>query len=394
MQELPPEIIQVVLESLYASQVTPDWSSFRRFSLVSKVWSWYAQALLYCHVRLETKNQIYAFWGATDPMRKRGCRLGEAVRVLRISLRENDETQDDETPDSISINNITQQYLPKTLRHCPRLYELRVTLDGVRSFSDETIMYLQHTPPITALRITDSVSDGEAARQLLYVWPSVKHLVLRSTSVNTGYAGRIFVFYTAFAEPLLCIEDYETPPPLQLFELRWEAKDAPTTPLLLWVLGKSKESLRILHLYRLPREDWENQLATQYSPFIFSLRLPKPDARLIESAAQLRELYILHDIDITRDLLKALPRTLEHLAFTINTQDGLALKTIMENQLSPSRLPSLRAVTCYKQFAEVWRNFHTFVVECQAVDIALVCLEEGILVGNASHSCLASPILN
>lgn len=187
MQELPPEIIQVVLELAYASQVTPDWSSFRRFSLVSKVWSWYAQALLYCHVRLETKNQVYAFWRATDPTRKRGGRLGEAVRVLRISLRE------DETPDSLSINEITQQALPKTLRHCPRLYELRVTLDGVRSFSDETMMYLQHTPPITALRITDSVPDGEAARQLLYVWPSVKHLVLRSTSVNTGYAGRGFL---------------------------------------------------------------------------------------------------------------------------------------------------------------------------------------------------------
>ena len=186
MQELPPEIIQFILELVYASQVTPDWSSFRRFSLVCKVWSWYAQALLYCHVRLETENQIHAFRGATDPIRKRGRRLGEAVRVLRISLHE------DETPSSVGINKITQNDLPKTLRHCPRLYELRVTLDGVRSFTDETMVNLHHTPPITALRITDSVSDGEAARQLLYVWPSVKHLVLRSMSVNTGYAGGIF----------------------------------------------------------------------------------------------------------------------------------------------------------------------------------------------------------
>lgn len=188
MRELPPEIIQIILEVVYASQVTPDWSSFRRFSLVSKVWSWYAQALLYCHVRLETKQQMHAFWGATNPMRKRGCRLGEAVRVLRISLHE------DETPDSLIINQITQRDLPKTIRYCPRLYELRVTLDGVRSFSDETMTHLQHTPPITALRITDSLPDGEAARQLLYVWPSVKHLVLRSMSINTGFAGGIFVF--------------------------------------------------------------------------------------------------------------------------------------------------------------------------------------------------------
>jgi len=201
-------------------------------------------------------------------------------------------------------------------------------------------------------------------------------------------------FYTTFAEYLLCIEDYETPPPLQLFELRWEAKDPPTTPLLLWVLGKSKETLRILHLYRLPREDWENQLATQYSPFIVSLRLPKPDTRLIQSAAQLRELYILHDVDITRDLLKALPRKLEHLAFAINTQDGLALNIVVENQLSPSRLPSLRVVTCYKQFAGGWRGFHTFVVGFQAVGIELVCLEEGILVGNVSRPCRASLILS
>src|SRR5260370_18986500 len=61
-------------------------------------------------------------------------------------------------------------------------------------------------------------------------------------------------------EYLLCIDDYEIPP-LNLYELRWEAKEPPTTPLLLWVLGKSKESLRVLHLCRLPREDWENQLA-------------------------------------------------------------------------------------------------------------------------------------
>ena len=201
-------------------------------------------------------------------------------------------------------------------------------------------------------------------------------------------------FYAEVAEYLLYIEDYETPPPLQLFELRWEAKDPPTTPLLFWILGKSKESLRILHLYRIPREDWENRLATQYSPILFSLRLPKPDTRLIGPAVQLRELYILHDTDITRDLLKALPCKLEHLAFAINTQDGLALKIVVENQLSPSRLPSLRAVTCYKQFAGGWRSFDTLVVECQAVDVELVCLEEGILVGNASHSCCGSSILS
>jgi len=388
MPELPPEIIQFVLELVYASQVTPDWSSFRRFSLVCKVWSWYAQALLYSHVRLETEKQVLAFWEATDPTQKRGQRLGDAVRVLRISLHE------DETPDSLSTNKITQNNLPMTLRRCLRLYELRITLEGVRSFSDETMVYLQHTPPIVALRITDSVSDGEAARQLLYVWPSVKHLVLRSTSINTDYPGGPFsLFYTNYAEDLLCIEGYETPPPLHLFELRWEAKDPPTTPLLLWVLGKSRESLRILHLCRLPREDWENQLATLYSPSIFSLRLPKPDTKLIGSAAQLRELYILHDVDITRSLLRGLPRKLEHLAFAINTQDGVALKTIVDNQLSPSRLPFLRVVTCYKQFAGGWGNFHKLAVECQAVNIELVCLEEGILVGNVCRPWRTSSIV-
>jgi len=199
MVELPPEIIQIILELVYANQITPDWSSFRRFSLVCKVWSWYAQALLYCHVRLETEKQIIAFWEATDPTLKRGRRLGDAVRVLRISLHEDkdeDEDEDeDETPDPLSTNKITQSDLPRTLRRCPRLYELRVTLDGVRSFSDETLIYLQQTPPIMALRITDSVPDGEAARQLLYVWPSVKHLVLRSTSINTGYAGGVFSLF-------------------------------------------------------------------------------------------------------------------------------------------------------------------------------------------------------
>ena len=387
MPELPPEIIQLVLELVYSSQITPDWSSFRRFSLVCKVWSWYAQALLYCHVRLETEKQVLAFWEATDPTRKRGQRLGDAVRVLRISLHE------DERPDSLSTNKIPQNNLPKTLRHCLRLYELRITLEGVRSFSDETMMHLQRTPPIVALRITDSVSDGEAARQLLYVWPSVRHLVLRSTSINTGYAGGSFSsFYINYTEIFLCVEDYESSPPLHLFELRWEAKDPPTTQLLLWVLGKSKESLRILHLCRLPREDWEDQLATHYSPSIFSLRLPKPDSKLIGSAVQLRELYILHDVDITRYLLRGLPRELEHLAFAVNTQDGLALKTIVENQLSPSRLPSLRVVTCYKQFAGGWGNFHKLVAECQAVAIELVCLEEGILVGNVCQPCCAPSI--
>jgi hypothetical protein len=322
MQELPPEIIQFVLELVYASQVTPDWSSFLRFSLVCKVWSWYAQALLYCHVRLETETQIHAFWDATDPTRKRGCRLGEAVRVLRISLHE------DETSDSLSINKITQNDLPKTLQCCPRLYELRVTLDGVRSFSDETLMYLA----------THTADHGATYYRLSTRWGGSPPITLR---VAVCQAPRLAIdehqyrlcrwdfssFHAKFTEYLLCPEDYGTPPPLQLFELRWEAKDPPTTPLLLWVLDKSKESLRILHLCRLPREDWENQLATQYSPFIISLRLPKPDTRLIESAAQLRELYILHDVDITQDLLKAVPRTLEHLAFAVNTQDSLALKT-------------------------------------------------------------------
>lgn len=58
-------------------------------------------------------------------------------------------------------------------------------MEEVHVWPEEALEELKRTsPPILALRIRDSMTKGTAARQLLHVWPSVRHLVLRSSSIG------------------------------------------------------------------------------------------------------------------------------------------------------------------------------------------------------------------
>lgn len=181
--DLVPDLVRIVLEHIYASQITPDWPSFARYALISRVWSWHAQALLYSHVRLSTSHQSQLFSSAVSPATLRAIRLGEAVRIIRITI------SSASWPANPS-NTIPASELSKLLRLCPQLYELRLGIEEFEEFTREEFADLQNTPAILALRIQDSIKCGVAAQQLLYVWPSVRHLVLKTASiVSFGVTG-------------------------------------------------------------------------------------------------------------------------------------------------------------------------------------------------------------
>jgi hypothetical protein len=174
MTRLIEDVIRIVLEIIYHSDINPPWRFLSVLSLVCKEWATHAQRLLFTSVRIETLRQLDCFLRATDPLTERGRHLGEVVSILRVIIH---------SPGY--VYRIGPTRLPELLARCPRLYELRLVLEDINEFETETLEKIKKSsPPILALRIRDSMSTGSAARQLLHVWPSVRHLALRSSSIG------------------------------------------------------------------------------------------------------------------------------------------------------------------------------------------------------------------
>lgn len=174
MPALTEEIIRIVLDIIYNKTISPPWRTLTILSLVCHAWSIHAQTLLFSYVYIDKPYQLDSFLFATNPATDRGRRLSNAVKIIKVLVH----------PPSY-INRVPITRLPELLSRCPRLYELNLTLEEVYIISDELLEQMRKsTPPILALRIRDSMTKGTSARQLLHVWPSVRHLVLRSSSAG------------------------------------------------------------------------------------------------------------------------------------------------------------------------------------------------------------------
>jgi len=174
MAQLNEDTIRVIMEIIYHADINPPWTVLATLSLVCRAWARHAQTLLYASVRIWTLHQLRCFLAATDTATARGRDLGSAVRILSVTVYP-----------VAYVTRVVSTQLPELLARCPKLYELRIILEEMERWAPETLEELRKSsPPIMALRLRDGMERGEAARQLLHVWPSIRHLAIRSSSID------------------------------------------------------------------------------------------------------------------------------------------------------------------------------------------------------------------
>ncbi|KAG8808487.1 hypothetical protein FRC18_005013, partial [Serendipita sp. 400] len=359
---LNEDIIRHIFEIIYHAEVQPPWSYLSTLSLVCRDWARHAQALLFGHVRILHPRHLSSFLSATVAT-DRGKELGEAVRILTVVIHS-----------TRYVNRVVSTSLPELLSRCPKLYELRITLEDLDAWPPNILEELkQKSPPILALRIRDGMENSIAARQLLHVWPSLKHLAVRSSSLGISPLG-----------------ENEPSPPFSLFEFRWEGMHAASKNTLLWILNYddailTKSYLRILHLSAFPQDDLDQDLAGYYGRHLHSLRIPSPNRFLIESAIQLREMYLLKDEDLTKPLLLSLPRTIEHIAFSVMKGGAQAIENLLKLKEGGFALKKLTVVSVYRQSKEPWPfDWEATWARARALGIDLIRQDQrGLLVGGS-----------
>jgi hypothetical protein len=174
MVQLNEDAVRVLMEIIYHVDINPPWAALAMLSLVCRTWARHAQALLYASVRIHTPHQLHSFLAATDPATPRGRDLGSVVRILGVTVYP-----------VAYVTRVVSTRLPELLARCSRLYELRVVLEEMEQWAPETLEELRRSsPPILALRLRDGMERGDAARKLLHVWPSLRHLAIRSSSID------------------------------------------------------------------------------------------------------------------------------------------------------------------------------------------------------------------
>ena len=193
MSQLLEDAVRVVMEIIYHADINPPWAELAKLSLVCRTWSHHAQALLYASVRIHNLRQLHSFLAATDPNTTRGRHLGCAVRILNVTIYP-----------VAYVTRVVSTRLPELMARCPKLYELRIVLEEMEGWSPETLEELRKkTPPIMALRLRDGMERGNAARQLLHVWPSLRHLAIRSSSIDRFEPdSEYLLFDTALISPV------------------------------------------------------------------------------------------------------------------------------------------------------------------------------------------------
>lgn len=360
MTQLIEDAVRVMMEIIYHSDVNPPWAELANLSLVCRAWSHHAQALLFASVRIHSLHHLRCFLEATDPNTPRGRHLGSAVRILSVTVYP-----------VAYVTRIVSTRLPELLERCSKLYELKIVLEEMDSWAPETIEELRkRSPPIMALRLRDGMNKGIAARQLLHVWPSLRHLTIRSSSIDNFDPSR------------------EDPLQFTLFELRWENMHPPTTYFLMWLLNydlasQKRAYLRILHLSKFPDED-HGELAARCGPHLHSLRIPNADRAFIESARNLKEVFLFNGDGFTPRFLSSLPPTVEHIAFAyLHGVD--ALGSIFQVKRSGEGLQKLRVVSMHIQVNHNWpSHWAKLVTVAQSLNIELIRQENrGFLVGGS-----------
>ncbi|KAF8588968.1 hypothetical protein K439DRAFT_1645274 [Ramaria rubella] len=311
---LPQELILEILESLYyTDEGKVDYPSLLHSSSVCRSWAPPAQQLLYRALVLLIAAHTNFFDSARSSISSPGYNLLDHVRILKINI-------DDPTSDVSS--RIPPQLFAGLVVKCVRLYELKISASSVYAFDQESLSILSNIPSIKALSIDHIGVQSIILYQLISLAPSLRHLRLFS-------------------------ELHATPPrePIGIHLYELITYRAPHPDVMMWLLGASRDTLRILEMWDMCNRATMRTILQTHSSLILSLRLLHFNHQAIEivqACYNLQELVLWHVPTIFT--LGSLPSTIEHLAFRnpLHSQSH----TLMPILNVIKELPRLRLITC------------------------------------------------
>jgi len=296
------------------------------FSLVSQMWSWTAQSMLFRSVFLQTRSSLMAFLSAIPAFTERGQRLARYVRVLKLKLSREPEAYD---PPPLPL--IHTRHVPGLLAHLPALHSLEITM-GAEAFTAlqlAAIMRVGRSIRVLNITIVHSSKSDYLQPSIQYmfrppsqeIWSSIQSL---SLTVPTwfGPAGA----------HVTTVEELEgrAPPAFSISHIEIFGVTIHDASELCWLLRNSHKTLRHVTLRTEQRIDILVDTLLPHRAYLQHLTLyflhwTDLVVDLFHNFPALRELRILHSLSLSNDFPGRLPGWLEHFTFPItqlSSRDG------------------------------------------------------------------------
>ena len=311
-------IFQCAIESTEEQPMTLRMQREELFSLslVSQMWSWTAQSLLFRSVFLQTRSSLMAFLNAIPASTERGRRLARYVRILKLKLSREPEAYD---PPPLPL--IHTRHVPGLLAHLPALHSLEITM-GAEAFTALQLAAIrQVAQSIRVLNVTivNSVKSEYLKPSIQYmfrppsqeIWSSIQSLTL---TVPTWF-GPAEAYVTAATEL-----KGRVPPAFSISHVEIFGAKIPDASELCWLLNNSHATLRHVTLRTEQRIEILTEILSPHHAHLQHLTLyflhwTDVVIDLLHQFPALRELRILHSLNIAYDFPGRLPGWLEHFTF-------------------------------------------------------------------------------
>ena len=266
---IPLEIVLKILEMSHLdNNYDPDTKLLTSCSLVCKSWSFYAQRLLFRHVRLSSQASYDSFVRAVNRSTVYGRALGDAVVRMDVVLDVNQP------------GPLEQVSFAQAVILCPNLRGLSLSLYGgnksrtdaagrpalersarrvAPSFTKDVLDLLRIGPEISDLHFSNWSENDDLIVQLLDVWPSLKSLSITGKTPHLSPALKRRPAY-----------------PGALKKLRMNCQVEPSLDFLGWLLHTTTEakSLRGIELNREPSSLLLDFLVQHHGEELHMLALP------------------------------------------------------------------------------------------------------------------------
>ncbi|KAF8314358.1 uncharacterized protein EI90DRAFT_3090449 [Cantharellus anzutake] len=352
------ELVLDILEILAADEArlngkTPP--SLINTALVCRAWAPISQSLLFRNVVLGTQGQSIQFLNAIHPRT-------EKAHFLRANIKSLEVLVSDEEDGRI----ITQAAFANILKLCPNVADLRLFYYCLRPLDRTTIDILRTVPAPSSLSLR-SAQHPSPLWDLLSIWPTVQHLEValwESPSIHT-------------TQPPKATNAQQWAP----YEVRWlDESDSGEDWALPHLLRPG--SLRILQLLRIPSDDYFEDLMKKHGPYLRSLRLCGPGGGSVspmreEIIPSLKNCTSLEEFKYmripSRNLLQALPPSLEHLQFQNNNRKPTSIRSLLEWIEFSEKSRRLRVVTYNSCGDPLSEELRRLVEICRRRGIVLKC---------------------
>ena len=288
------------------------------FSLVSHMWSWAAQSLLFRSVFLQTRPSLMAFLGAIPTFTERGQKLARCVRSLELKL-----SRDPELYDPPSFPFIHARHVPGLLAHLPVLHSLEISM-GAEAFTTPQLAAIRQVG--RSIRVLDIVivNSGKIdplrpSIQYMFrppnqeIWSSIQSLTLTVPTWHELGGARV-----PPAEEL----EGRVPPSFSISHIDIFGAKIRDASELCWLLSNSHKTLQHVtlrteqHIDTLVDTLLPHRAHLQHLTLYF-LHWTDLVVVALHYFPALRELRILHSLSISSDFPGRLPGWLEHFTFPI-----------------------------------------------------------------------------